>query len=282
MKAVYLVLACVFFATVYAAGDGATDNPRQPNPAGLDHLFDKLENLHADDTDEFDRLAETLVGHLTGPPIILAAPDKELRDPKEGPGALVPPEFNGPTGDPADAEDIFQGWCGHLDHAIQILRKYRGRGNQHEAAEFLIKLRDVAQNLHELIQGGALRLNDNQEIALTNAARVPVHFGVRGVPEASFQGTIPPGGSHVVTKEFLGLRASLVCRPVPIWVEPWYARRRIIGYRRVYYIQYIPCEYIKSIIYTDAHDSVDVDVHVTKQCDRELLSFWAYPGRLLR
>lgn len=96
--------------------------------------------------------------------------------------------------------------------------------------------------------------------------------------ERAFTGQVPDGGAHVVTKEFFGLQLRLFWRWVPIYVEPWYPRRRIIGYRRHLYVRWVPCEYIKSIVYQDSDDGSAIVPRISSQthCDHSLLYFWRY------
>ena len=118
---------------------------------------------------------------------------------------------------------------------------------------------------------------DNQEIEITNGAMVPFLLGTRGLHETSYQGSMQPGGSAFVLKEFMGLKAILVCKYIPIWQEAWYSRRKIIGYKRVYYLKYVPCEYLKSIIYKDTIKGVEKYVKTIQHCDHALLSYWNFP-----
>ncbi len=274
-----LITLTALAAYAHAAGttnaDGTTVNPVQ-------ELLNDMAKVPVEQADRFNHLAEQLVGHLVGPPVILATPDNELMDNERFPGLAVPEQFGGPRQTPEDAQDIFQAWCDMVDQAIETLNRFEGNASQREAAEFLHKAADVAKNLHELINAGALTLRDNQEIEISNAARLPFRLGVRGVPEASYQGEIPKDGSAFVLKEFLGLKLTLVRRPIPIWQEAWYSRRRIIGYRWVYYLQWTPCEYLKSILYHDTDNGVVPRVHTRQHCDRALLSYWAYPSYQLR
>ena len=113
-----------------------------------------------------------------------------------------------------------------------------------------------------------------------NAHLIPLpRFGLHHYPkERMTDGQVPDGGAYVVLKEFFGIRFRLHWRWVPIYVEPWYARRRIIGYRRRLYIRLVPCEYLKSIIYerSAAGGAVLPRVVARNWCDYSLLKFWRF------
>jgi hypothetical protein len=195
-----------------------------------------------------------------------------------------------------------------MANAIKVLDGYDGYAHQHEANEFLQKVSDVARNFYELLKEPlgtnntrnvdlrkltkemdervnpfdpdrerVLQLRDGQEIEITNGAMVPFLLGTRGLHETSYQGSMQPGGSAFVLKEFMGLKAILVCKYIPIWQEAWYSRRKIIGYKRVYYLKYVPCEYLKSIIYKDTIKGVEKFVKTIQHCDHALLSYWNFP-----
>ena len=57
-----------------------------------------------------------------------------------------------------------------------------------------------------------------------------------------------PGECQVVLKELFGLKRRLVPQRIPIWVEPWAARRKIVGYHFVWRIEYVPAEFLKRVV----------------------------------
>lgn len=61
---------------------------------------------------------------------------------------------------------------------------------------------------------------------------------------------------QVVLKEFHGMILKIQCKIIPIWVEPWYSRAKIVGYKKIWYIEYVPAEFIKRIVtcYTGCAD----------------------------
>lgn len=78
---------------------------------------------------------------------------------------------------------------------------------------------------------------------------LPVTFrGSRQPKEDIFEGVIGPNECHVVVKEIHGLTAKLRCKIQPVYSEPWYARRRFVGYKKVWWIEYVPAEFIKRIL----------------------------------
>ena len=78
---------------------------------------------------------------------------------------------------------------------------------------------------------------------------LPISFrGNREPNEDIFKDVIGPNECHVVVKEIHGLKAKLRCKVIPIWVEPWWTRRTIVGYKKVWWIEYVPAEFIKRIL----------------------------------
>lgn len=279
-----LLILFFFFQAIYSSieQDGKLDP--------LDEMIDALGRTT--NSASFDKLTEDILGHLVGPPLPLGTPGNEVLEPQDFPGFVLPPEVGGPQGNSEDADIIFRDWTNKVDRLVDALKEVKQDGdNRFEALDFIQKVRDVAENFRELVNTPLnpndplsiriIELQDNQEIEITNAAKLPIRLGVRGVPEASYQINVPHDGSAVVLKEFLGLKSILVCRSIPIWQEPWSSRRRIIGYKRVYYLKFVPCEYLKSITYKDTSAGVKMDVNTRQHCDRALLSYWNYPIQFL-
>ena len=261
----------------FAYGDQDQDQ-NQDQDLG-DPIAYLLERLNASDQtkEDVDRVTEALVSHLIGPPIILSTPNTEILKSQRFPGFVIPPQHGGPQGKRSDANNIYLKWRDQMQNAMNVLKEHKVRGNQYEAIDLLHKILDMAKNFHDLIENNVLELNNNQEIEITNSAKTPIRLGVRGIHESTFQGTLNAGGSAFVLKEFMGLKSILVCRAIPIWQEPWYSRRRIIGYKRIYYLKLIPCEYLKSILYKDTPNGIIKSIKTTQHCDRALMSFWNYP-----
>ena len=91
------------------------------------------------------------------------------------------------------------------------------------------------------------------------------------VPDA-----IGEGDCVVVLKEIQGVKAVVRRKLIPIWVEPWFARARIVGYRVVWVWEFIPAEFLKTISYCNAGGSVVQDVNIRVVIERQLLHFWSF------
>lgn len=91
------------------------------------------------------------------------------------------------------------------------------------------------------------------------------------VPDA-----IADGECSIILKEIQGVRALVRKKLIPIWVEPWYARAQIVGFRTVWVIEFVPAEFLKTISYCNVGGTVVQDVDITIVNERELLSFWRF------
>lgn len=60
-------------------------------------------------------------------------------------------------------------------------------------------------------------------------------------------GEIAEGECFIVLKEIHGIKAQLIPELIPVWIEPWYERRRIVGYEVVWRIQWMPAEWVKRL-----------------------------------
>ena len=65
-------------------------------------------------------------------------------------------------------------------------------------------------------------------------------------------------------------------RQIPIWAEPWTSRARIIGYRTIYVLEFVPTEWIKTIAFFNVGGRIDTQVTTTVVLERELLHFWRF------
>jgi hypothetical protein len=110
---------------------------------------------------------------------------------------------------------------------------------------------------------------------------------LRGAPdeEVIVPGVVGPDECGVVMKEMQGLKAIVTPKQVPIWVEPWFARRTIVGFRTVWVWEFVPAEFIKTISFcnvpTDPMNpaggrEIDVNVETLLVIERQLLHFWRY------
>ena len=106
-----------------------------------------------------------------------------------------------------------------------------------------------------------------------------------GAPSRTIQeqvivpGVVADGECSVVLKEIQGIKT--VIRPVliPIWVEPWFARATIVGFKTVWVWEFVPAEFLKTISFCNSAGSVSMDVDIVTVLERQLLSFWSYPRK---
>ncbi len=106
-----------------------------------------------------------------------------------------------------------------------------------------------------------------------------------GAPSATIQeqvivpDAIANGECAVVLKEIQGVKA--VIRPVliPIWVEPWFPRATIVGFRTVWIWEFIPAEFLKTISFCNNGGFVTMNVQITTVIERSLLHFWSFPRK---
>jgi len=92
-------------------------------------------------------------------------------------------------------------------------------------------------------------------------------------------GPIAAGECSVVLKEIQGAKA--VVRPVliPIWVEPWYARARIVGFKTVWVWEFILAEFLKTISFCNQGGLITKDVDIQIVLERQLLHPWSFPRK---
>lgn len=92
-------------------------------------------------------------------------------------------------------------------------------------------------------------------------------------------GTVGEGECFVVVKEIQGIKAQLVAERIPVWVEPWYARRRIVGHRIVWRLEFTPAEFVKRLSTCNGADGPEHSSHITEILEPELLNFWRFFGK---
>ena len=80
----------------------------------------------------------------------------------------------------------------------------------------------------------------------------------------------------VILKEIQGVKAVVRKVQIPIWVEPWFARAQIVGFRTVWVWEFIPAEFLKTITYCNNGGAVVQDVDITVVLERELMHFWSF------
>lgn len=89
-------------------------------------------------------------------------------------------------------------------------------------------------------------------------------------------GALARGDCAPVVKEAKGIVAIVRPIVVPIWVEPWFARARIVGFRTIWVWEFVPAEFIKTITYCNEGGEVSKDVHNQVVLERELMHFWRF------
>lgn len=87
---------------------------------------------------------------------------------------------------------------------------------------------------------------------------------------------VGPGQCMVVVKEIHGLKVRLVAEIIPIWVEPWFSRRRIVGYKIVWHLEYVPAEFIKRIESCNRNLEIITRTDIEIKAEPELLDFWQF------
>ena len=87
------------------------------------------------------------------------------------------------------------------------------------------------------------------------------------------------GEMAVVLKEIRGVVAQVRPIQVPIWREPWFSRRAIIGYRTIWVWEFLPAEFIKTISMTNNGGTLSTNIQQHVVIDRGLVHFWRFfPG----
>ena len=85
-----------------------------------------------------------------------------------------------------------------------------------------------------------------------------------------------PGECAAVVKEIQGIKVVVTPRLIPIWVEPWFARARIVGFRTVWTWEFVPAEFIKTISVCNVNGTVTTNVSTQVVLERELMHFWRF------
>jgi hypothetical protein len=84
------------------------------------------------------------------------------------------------------------------------------------------------------------------------------------------------GQCAAVVKEIQGIKIVVTPRLVPIWVEPWFARARVVGVKTVWVWEFVPAEFIKTISVCNDSGSLTTTASTQVILERELLHFWRY------
>lgn len=106
---------------------------------------------------------------------------------------------------------------------------------------------------------------------------VPLPFPIKQPEEVVTSDVVGINECMVVVKEIQGVKRRLVLRVVPVWVEPWSARRRIVGFRLVWVLEYVPAQFIKRVITcNDCCNEISTQVLTEIVEHPELLDFWRF------
>lgn len=79
-----------------------------------------------------------------------------------------------------------------------------------------------------------------------------------------------------ILKESKGIKVIVRAIVIPIWIEPWFARARIVGFRTVWVWEYVPAEFLKTITMCNTNGSVRTTVSTRQIIERQLMPFWKY------
>jgi hypothetical protein len=89
-------------------------------------------------------------------------------------------------------------------------------------------------------------------------------------------GPLDDGQCAGIVKEIQGIKVVVTPRRIPIWVEPWFARARIVGFKTVWTWEFVPAEFIKTISVCNANGSLTTTASTQVILERELLHFWRF------
>ena len=105
------------------------------------------------------------------------------------------------------------------------------------------------------------------------------HAPLRSPKKDIRTGVIENGECFILLKEMHGIKARLIAEIIPVWVEPWYARRRIVGHRIVWRLEFVPAEFIKKLTTCKGRGKLVHDVHQEAVLEPKLLNFWRFYGK---
>lgn len=208
-------------------------------------------------------------------------------------------------------EQDFGEFQGRMDEAIEALRKHinsstvgtdQTKAEAAEARNFLQLVQEATQviagqtafcdpsdpgnltgdgcQLLEADDEGGSRVDDVLSDVFSRQIRSPFPIFTQGgfspnevvidIPALS------DGQCAAAVKEFFGVKAVVTARELPIWVEPWFARARIVGTKTVFALEFIPAEYIKTISVCNNGGSIETNVDAVTVHDRGLSHFWKF------
>jgi hypothetical protein len=84
------------------------------------------------------------------------------------------------------------------------------------------------------------------------------------------------GQCAVIVKEIQGIKLVVTPRIVPIWAEPWFARRAIVGTTTVWVAEFVPAEHLKTISVCNNNRTIETNITTQVVLERQLLHFWRF------
>lgn len=274
------------YASIVAEGDGVDDPQPQP---GIGVMEIKLQEAIA-----------ALSAPSLGNEVHLAAVDQVMESLFMSNLVLLP------TGNVPEVEPAFADHIEMMNRAIGALSQHiqqpelgsdGSKSAAFEARNFIQIFREASEvvagmtaNCDPLNLGTAecapLQANDEGGVVVDSiypgfSRQVRSPFFV-GAPSPVIQEQvivsepIADGECHVILKEIQGIKA--IIRPVliPIWVEPWFARASIVGYRTVWVWEFVPAEFLKTISYCNNAGTIAQDVEIITVVERQLMHFWSF------
>lgn len=85
-----------------------------------------------------------------------------------------------------------------------------------------------------------------------------------------------PGQCQSILKETRGVK--VIVRPVlvPIWVEPWFARARIVGQKLIWVWEFVPAEFIKTINVCNRDGEMVQEIESKVVPEEKMMHFWRF------
>ena len=221
----------------------------------------------------------------------------------------LPTNTNGNDNDP-DEQD-FDDFQEDMDRAIEALRKHvnastkgtdETKADAQDARNFLqltqealqaiagqtafcdpgngTNLQGIGCDFLEADDEGGARIDDVLDGIFSRQLRspFPIFTNASLTPDEVVINTGPlaDGECSGTIKEFFGIKAVVTARTLPVWVEPWFARARIVGSKTVFALEFVPAEYIKTIQVCNDSGSLQTDVSAVTVHDRGLMHFWRF------
>lgn len=195
-------------------------------------------------------------------------------------GIVTMPTAGVPETEKMHAEDIAQrrrvidAFQGHLD----------GGKPADEIGQMLLDAKAFLEAELDVIQTlGAWTLKHRpgtpaaKELAKHNIRAPFVPYAPLKAPQKDIRtGVIGEGQCFIVLKEIQGIKVRLIAELIPIWIEPWYARRRIVGFEIVWRLEFVPAELVKKLITCRERGKLVHSVDQREVLEPMLLNFWRF------